>query len=248
VWLGREDQLVPAAQDNPRGFFEHAELKQLNVELLQCLGRKSDRPQLPFPQNWLFRDELKPLMTRAKTVIARDLAYEPCWGFKDPRICLTLPFWLEVLPTARVILVYRDPLEVAISLWVRGRYPLQWGFHLWAAYHLCFAENASRAHGVLAVSYARLVKAPRLVLGRVASFLGLAQDQVETASEFITSELYRNRRRAHRWPDGVPKSVFRAAQCCLWLSALTGKSLPLRVLPGLLKAWAYERPGLVKAN
>jgi GT2 family glycosyltransferase len=38
------------------------------------------------------------------------------WGWKDPRTTLLLNFWDELLPTARYVLVYRFPWEVADSM------------------------------------------------------------------------------------------------------------------------------------
>ena len=34
------------------------------------------------------------------------------WGFKDPLTTLTYPLWREFLPSHRVIILYRDPVEV----------------------------------------------------------------------------------------------------------------------------------------
>ena len=34
------------------------------------------------------------------------------WGWKDPRTCLFLPFWLDRLPDALIVGVFRHPLEV----------------------------------------------------------------------------------------------------------------------------------------
>ena len=50
------------------------------------------------------------------------------WGFKDPRTTFTLPFWLEVLPHARVIHMRRQGADVARSLMERRRrVELRWG-------------------------------------------------------------------------------------------------------------------------
>jgi hypothetical protein len=43
------------------------------------------------------------------------------WGWKDPRSTLTLPFLLRLFPSARVINVYRDGVDVAASLVRRER-------------------------------------------------------------------------------------------------------------------------------
>ncbi|RNC88178.1 MAG: sulfotransferase [Winogradskyella sp.] len=42
------------------------------------------------------------------------------WGFKDPVTCLTLPFWLDIYPKAKVIYITRHGLDVASSLMVRN--------------------------------------------------------------------------------------------------------------------------------
>lgn len=41
------------------------------------------------------------------------------WGWKDPRNSFLLPIWLDLFPNARVVHIYRHPLDVAISLQVR---------------------------------------------------------------------------------------------------------------------------------
>ncbi|QQD19433.1 sulfotransferase [Spongiibacter nanhainus] len=42
------------------------------------------------------------------------------WGWKDPRNCLFVNFWLQAYPQAKVIFIYRNPLDVAKSLKVRS--------------------------------------------------------------------------------------------------------------------------------
>lgn len=51
---------------------------------------------------------------------------EQAWGWKDPRSTLTLDFWLEIFPEARVIHVVRHGVDVADSLHRRQ----QTGFEL----------------------------------------------------------------------------------------------------------------------
>jgi hypothetical protein len=41
------------------------------------------------------------------------------WGWKDPRNTLTLPVWLDIFPTAKVIHIYRHGVDVAASLKTR---------------------------------------------------------------------------------------------------------------------------------
>lgn len=41
------------------------------------------------------------------------------WGWKDPRNTFTLPFWLDLFPNAKIIHIYRHPLDIANSLITR---------------------------------------------------------------------------------------------------------------------------------
>jgi hypothetical protein len=43
------------------------------------------------------------------------------WGWKDPRSTFTLPIWLDLFPSAKVIYMHRRGEEVAASLQRRGR-------------------------------------------------------------------------------------------------------------------------------
>ncbi len=43
------------------------------------------------------------------------------WGWKDPRNTYTLPFWLDLFPEAKVIHIYRHPLDIANSLVTRRK-------------------------------------------------------------------------------------------------------------------------------
>jgi|GEM_PF-2049182 len=65
------------------------------------------------------------------------------WGFKDPRTVLTYPFWKEVLPDHRLIIVYRDPVEVWKRYFNRHR---PWQFRLpfdtWCDYNNLILDYA----------------------------------------------------------------------------------------------------------
>jgi hypothetical protein len=43
------------------------------------------------------------------------------WGWKDPRNTFTLSFWLDIFPEARVIHIYRHPLDIINSLRTRRK-------------------------------------------------------------------------------------------------------------------------------
>lgn len=41
------------------------------------------------------------------------------WGWKDPRNTFTLPFWKAIFPAAKIIHIYRNPVDVGLSLKTR---------------------------------------------------------------------------------------------------------------------------------
>lgn len=57
------------------------------------------------------------------------------WGFKDPRIVLTLPFWLPAIEQPKFIGTYRHPRHVATSLARRNGMALEDSLQLWLAYN-----------------------------------------------------------------------------------------------------------------
>ncbi len=56
---------------------------------------------------------------RAQALIESRNKYS-CWGFKDPRAIYLLDFWTRLLPEAKVICLYRDPLDTCMSMFNRG--------------------------------------------------------------------------------------------------------------------------------
>src|SRR5207302_4118218 len=82
-------------------------------------------------EGWEDDPRLAELRGEARTGLARAHDTQE-WVWKDPRNCLTLGFWL---PLARVepvvVLVHRNPGEVADSLRRRDGFPVPYSMALW---------------------------------------------------------------------------------------------------------------------
>ena len=176
--LGPDEALMPPhPEDNPTGYWESAPLVDLNDEILLALGGEWSAPPR-LDDGWETRPELDVLRPRAAALAASVLSAER-WAWKDPRACLTLPFWLPVLDRElAIVFVHRNPLEVAASLRTRGCFPIALGLALWERY-VRAALAASAGRPVCITRYEDLVADP----GRWCRFVGdfLSARGVETS-------------------------------------------------------------------
>ncbi len=111
--LGTATDMLPPALDNPEGFWENVNFRNLNDEILVALGGTFDAPPR-LPDGWHERGTLDPIREKAGAVLRQLIEAEP-WGWKDPRNSLTLPFWSSLLPQMKVVICLRHPLDVALS-------------------------------------------------------------------------------------------------------------------------------------
>ncbi len=170
--LGPAHEIVAPAPDNPEGFWENVSFVVINDMILEVLGGTWDAPP-PFVPRWETRAELADLTLAGRELVERFSASGTAWAWKDPRNCLTLPFWLRLVPEARVVVCLRNPLEVARSLERRDGSSLDVGFELWLAYHRRLCADVPRARRVV-THYASYFPDGSAELARVLAHLGLA--------------------------------------------------------------------------
>lgn len=132
LYLGDDADLMPAADDNPEGFWEYADIVTLNDAVLAELGGAWDLPP-DRPADW-GAPRFDALRATAASQATRFEGYDP-WGWKDPRNSLTLPLWQSAVGPLKVVCVVRNPLEVALSLRRRNQFSLALGLWLWYAYN-----------------------------------------------------------------------------------------------------------------
>jgi hypothetical protein len=95
LYLGPAQHLMKPRRDNPKGFWEHEPIADLNDEILARLGGSAAEPPL-FPPNWEKAPALEDLRQKARALIQDDFALADFWGWKIPRTCLTLKFCQEL--------------------------------------------------------------------------------------------------------------------------------------------------------
>ena len=173
IELGAVERLTAPAPDNPRGYWEHAALTRLNDEILTALGGSWDEPPPP-PADWDADPRLTSLRQAARALIDREFGDTACWAWKDPRNCLTLPFWRPHLPPLRHVLCLRNPVDVARSLERRNGFSFAKSQDLWLRYVAAALANTS-GHPRFLLFYEDLMADWSTEMRRLDRFLGTPQ-------------------------------------------------------------------------
>lgn len=119
VPLGRAEDIY-SAPDNPSGHWESRALCALNDVILRSFGG-FDMGMPPMPPSWLRSRRARQLRGVMRATFD-DVYRGERWLWKDPRVCLTLPLWRQVLDDFCVVLVVRNAGPVVRSLHRREAY------------------------------------------------------------------------------------------------------------------------------
>ena len=163
--------MVPAASDNPNGFWESAAIVITNQGLHTGLGYNW-YDCLPFDSTLLGPDLRLSMVPQLETTLQDDFGSARMFVIKDPRMCLVLDVWKPVLAGAAALLCLRHPAEVAGSLFRRDRCNTEIGLTLWLHYTL-EAERSSRDLPRAIVSYDRFLQDWRGTMIRVGRQAGI---------------------------------------------------------------------------
>lgn len=170
------DRLFGPNVGNSLGHFEDVGFLEFNMRALHSLGCNYEgyvtRPLPPLAPE--FEEE-------AKQIIASRVAAGRQWGWKEPRTTLFLDFWDQLLPDARYAFVFRNPWDVADSLFRRGDAAFvvdpRLAIEVWVAYNRRIVEFVTR-HPTRCVVFeiSRLIAEPGQVFELVRSKLQLTLD------------------------------------------------------------------------
>lgn len=82
------------------------------------------------------------LQPRTRCLGFNDPANQP-WALKDPRLCVTLKFWLPFwTKPPSILFVYRHPVEVALSLSRLNETGGARGMYMWIAHNRLAIQNS----------------------------------------------------------------------------------------------------------
>jgi glycosyltransferase involved in cell wall biosynthesis len=227
------NRLVRAASDNEPGFWESLDLNEIHEEALAALG-SSWHDLRPLPHLGHTSSDARSFRERIVDVLRRDFRGAPLFVIKDPRLCLLLPLWRDVLVELDIDPLYviplRQPLEIAASLARRDGFATQRSLLLWLKYFLA-AERESREGRRAFVHYDDLLKDWRLAVNEISRSLAIewpkrVVDVEAQIDEFIDAKYRHHHSRADElWSrpdvDDWVKTAYRWA-----LEIGRGHSLP----------------------
>ncbi len=174
--LGDPARMLDPQADNPMGFWENREIMDLNDRLLAAKGGSWMKP--PQWQNgWDAAPDIPGFLEEATAILDRAYGRRDAtqWGWKDPRTTLTLPFWKRVVGSVRLVLVVRNPVDVAQSLEARHGWSLREGVNLWKQY-MDMAFRHSAGIPMFVTFYDDYFEDSMGEIGRLLEFCGLHAD------------------------------------------------------------------------
>jgi hypothetical protein len=228
-----EGDLLPPDVGNPAGYWESSSLVEFNDRLLEALGSDMSCPAA-FSPGWERDPRLDAFYSQAAKLFAHVFPAPP-WVFKDPRNCITFPFWVRALAIEPVvILMLRNPCEIVAS------YRDHWGdregvpylFALWERY-LRQALDHIEGRPVLIARYEDLVASPVAWCGRarellVRSGLTVQERCDDQVMAFVDSQL---RRVSFSQRDFLEHAAVTEAQRALFLTLEEMEGLHDRFVP-----------------
>ncbi len=196
AYFGPEGVATAANQENPKGFWERRDLRELTDKALRMLDSDWNRVS-GFDLATLGDEQRSELEQEFRRLVERLDAHRP-WVLKDPRLCLLTPIWRSALEAPLFVHVHRCPIEVARSLETRNSLPLVHGVSLWEFYTRNALAASQGAPRVL-ISYTHLIAKPLEAARRLYQDLvaqGVRNLRLPSKPEllaFVDEKLYRER-------------------------------------------------------
>lgn len=166
---------VTSKDTNRKGFFELNEIVYWHDVLLNAMGSHwSDWSS--FKEGWRDTDQALEVEEHLKDFIVQRFGEASLWGFKDPRTCRFISMWQSILTSSKMspygLIVVRNPMAVARSLFQRDGMGLGQALQLWMRYNVDAVLGSSGWRRVV-VDYDAWLTHPSDEMTRVAQHLAL---------------------------------------------------------------------------
>ncbi len=176
VFFG-ENLLSSKKDENDLGFFEDADILELNDKFLQDLHSSWDDVRgIDFS---LHEKRCKQYQSSLQELLSQNYTQQSLWCIKDPRLSVLMPLWLPVLQALgvipRILISFRHPDEVANSLRKRNGFSFEKSALLIANYYTQIISSTYQSDRFF-ISYEALLDHQEGKVNNLAEFLGLDPD------------------------------------------------------------------------
>jgi len=208
VYLGSE--LMKENFANEKGYFENNKLYRINEKLLaECNSSWDD--------TFYSKEKLNKLSSfdELKEAIKAEFEFSKIFAIKDPRLAFLFPVYEQVLKEmdvdVKVILPYRNPVEVASSLNTRDAMSMEKGMLLWG-YHFLQAEKFSRGYERVFLGFDELMNNTAETIKKIDAKLHIDlyekyEDNKEKIDDFLEPDLKHHNISIDNLSDNVPAIV-----------------------------------------
>ena len=187
--------LMPANIYNQKGYYENLKIWKFNEKILTSLVSSW---HLVLPES-LPSEIIKDHSRELEEIIFTESLGDKLFFIKDARISFLFPLYEKALKDIgfdiKIVIPYRHPYEVALSLQKRDGFSIEKGYMLWLD-HLLSTEKLSRAYPRIFSKYDDLLKDPLIQLERILDALKIEIDfsdsQKSEIKEFIDNSLKHN--------------------------------------------------------
>jgi hypothetical protein len=157
---------------NPRGYWEPRPLLKLNNDLLATVHSSWKVPPTEEGRKHLARLAKRgSFRHRAHKLLATMNPNQNVWLWKDPRLCILLLFWKEILGTVVYLVSIREPMAIASSLCARRDFSVPSALLLWQKYMSTRISDEDGPSKAFFFSYEELLHDSPKVCDRICRFL-----------------------------------------------------------------------------
>lgn len=205
------ENLHPADEHNPAGYFEDRTCVDIQDRMLAALGQQpwhGAKGMAPLAPLWWRRPEMLPLVAELEQWLdLRIRTATRIWGVKDPRTTRFLPLWNELLTKRgiqpRYLLAVRDPAEVVSSIRARDGAKAKHVYSTWLRFNMEALLHAG-ADLVGVFSYSRWFEDGQLQMQRLAQALDVQtapQQLADILQSRVREDLHRQRAQGEASPE-----------------------------------------------
>ncbi|MEA2029408.1 MAG: hypothetical protein U9N49_10590, partial [Campylobacterota bacterium] len=192
VYLG--SSLMEANEGNKKGYFENTILYKINEKLLASIG--SSWRDI-FYCTYKLKTIDKRLLDELQQFLENEFEHSNTFLIKDPRLAYLFPIYEQVLKRLKIdikiIIPYRNPIEVANSLQKRDKMSIEQGMLLWC-YSFLLSEKFSRSYDRIFVDFDDLISNSIEIIEQISTklsidFMTKYYKQVEIIQAFLEPTL-----------------------------------------------------------